>query len=49
MLLYTDSFKKELLLRWSKIQRKLKELDVEACLISTNVNSWYAVGQIIIG
>ncbi len=49
MLLYTESFKKELNLRWQKIQVKLRELDVEACLISTNVNLWYATGRIING
>ncbi|MBP6231114.1 MAG: aminopeptidase P family protein [Paludibacteraceae bacterium] len=49
MLVYTESFKKELTLRWAKIQAKMKEQDIDACFISTNVNIWYTLGRIVGG
>jgi Xaa-Pro aminopeptidase len=46
---FTDNIKKELQLRWKKIQSAMKKEQIDACLISTNVNLLYALGQVIIG
>lgn len=39
----------ELSLRWAKIQRMLTEQNVDACLISTNVNLYYTAGAVLGG
>ncbi len=49
MLLYTQSRKKELSIRWRKIQEKMKEENIEVSLISTNTNLLYTLGCIISG
>ena len=49
MLLYTQSRKKELSIRWRKIQEKMKEENIEVSLISTNTNLLYVLGCIISG
>ena len=39
----------ELNIRWEKIQAKLKQEQIDACFISTNVNLLYTLGRIING
>jgi Xaa-Pro aminopeptidase len=39
----------ELSLRWAKIQQMLAAQDVDACLISTNVNLYYTAGAVLGG
>ncbi len=39
----------ELQLRWKKIQNELKQAQIDACLISTNMNLFYVLGSIING
>jgi Xaa-Pro aminopeptidase len=41
--------KAELNLRWKKIQARMQTEQIDACLISTNVNLYYTLGQIISG
>ena len=41
--------KKELSIRWRKIQEKMKEENIEVSLISTNTNLLYVLGCIISG
>ncbi len=49
MLIYTEKQKNELLLRWKKIQAKLKENNIDGAFISTNVNLLYCLGNIVMG
>ena len=39
----------ELKRRWQKIQAQLKQQQIDACLISTNVNLLYTLGRVISG
>ena len=41
--------KQELKNRWEKIQAKLKQEQIDACFISTNVNLLYTLGRVING
>lgn len=47
--LIIPQFKDELPIRWQKIQQMLKLKEVDACLISTNVNLFYTAGCILGG
>jgi Xaa-Pro aminopeptidase len=46
---FNPKTKAELQLRWKKIQKQMLDEHIEACLISTNVNLFYVLGQIISG
>ncbi|MDL2223880.1 Xaa-Pro peptidase family protein [Bacteroidales bacterium OttesenSCG-928-M06] len=39
----------DLQLRWNKVQNLMKEINADACLVSTNVNIYYLTGKIIAG
>lgn len=46
---FNPKTKAELHLRWEKIQTRMQAEQIDACLISTNVNLYYTLGQIISG
>ncbi len=46
---FTLGTKKEIQLRWKKIQAQMRKEQIDACLISTNVNLLYTLGKIISG
>lgn len=46
---FNPQTKAELQLRWKKIQARMQTEQIDACLISTNVNLYYTLGQIISG
>lgn len=49
MQLYNIQDKKELQIRWEKIQQMMQQQAVEACLISTPVNLLYVSGRVLSG
>lgn len=47
--MYTEKFKPELQLRWSKIQKEIAGTGADALLVSTNTNLYYAAGRVFSG
>ena len=46
MSMIPEAIKSDLILKWDRMQKELKEMGMDACLLSVDVNLFYTTGRI---
>ena len=49
MSMIPETIKSDLILKWNRMQKELKEMGIDACLLSVDVNLFYTTGRIYSG